>query len=49
MGLNTNWIQIKRSARQRIKFRKWLHYYGINYHSTIGLSTSELTLMLKSQ
>ncbi len=42
-----NWDTIKRNARQRIRFRKWLHYYGIKYTSTVGLSTEQLIKMLK--
>lgn len=42
-----NWDNIKRGARQRIRFRKWLHYYGFHYTSTVGLNTQQLIKMLQ--
>jgi len=42
-----NWDKLKRVARQRIRFRKWLHYYGFKYPSTVGLSTEQLIKMLQ--
>lgn len=39
---NDTWDIVKRKARQRIKYRKFLHHLGYNYHLSFGFTIDEL-------